>query len=142
MVTIKQILGTKGRDIWSVDPAETVYQAISLMAEKRVGALLVMESSQLVGIISERDYAREIILKGRASRDTPVRDIMSREVITITLDHRVEDSLAVMTEQRVRHLPVLDQDRVVGVVSIGDLVKEIIREQQSTIEHLENYIRG
>ena len=142
MVTIRQILGTKGQEIWSVTPQDTVYDAISQMAEKRVGALLVMDAGRLTGVVSERDYAREVILKGRSSRETPVGDIMTRKVITVTPDQRIEDAMSIMTEHRVRHLPVLDQDEVVGVVSIGDLVKEIIREQQSTIEQLENYIRG
>ena len=142
MNTIRQILADKGSEIWTVSPSQTVFEAIQAMATKRIGALLVMEGQLMKGIVSERDYAREVILKGRSSRDTPVADIMSTDVITITPASRIEESLSLMTENRVRHLPVLDEDRVAGMVSIGDLVKEIIKEQQSTIEHLENYIKG
>ena len=142
MITVKHILGSKGGDIWSVAPDDTVFRAIQVMAEKRIGALLVMEGDKLVGIISERDYAREVILQGRSSQDTPVRDIMTTELVTVTPDQRIESGMALMTEHRVRHLPVIEQEKVVGVLSIGDLIKEIIREQQSTIEQLENYIRG
>ena len=112
------------------------------MAIRKIGALLVMDNGRLAGIVSERDYAREVILKGRSSKSTPVRDIMTAELVTITPDAQVDDSLSLMTERRVRHLPVLENEEVLGVVSIGDLVKEIITEQQSTIEHLESYIRG
>ena len=142
MNTIRQILAEKGSEIWSIAPSQTVFDAIQLMAIRRVGALLVMEGRRLSGIVSERDYAREVILKGRSSKDTPVQDIMTKEVITVTPDSRIEDSLSLMTEHRIRHLPVLDKDEISGIVSIGDLVKEIIREQQSTIEQLESYIKG
>jgi CBS domain-containing protein len=142
MSTLKQTLHDKGQTIWSVSPEETVFIAIQLMADKRVGALLVMENDQLKGIISERDYAREVILKGRSSKETPVRDIMTSQVLTVPSGHRVQDSLSVMSEHRIRHLPVVDNDHVVGIVSIGDLVKSIINEQQTTIEQLENYIKG
>ncbi len=142
MRTIKQVLGDKGRNTWSITPEETVFDAIQLMAEKRIGALLVMEGDQLTGIVSERDYAREVILKGRSSKETPVRDIMTSKVVTIPSNFRVEDSLLIMSKNRIRHLPIVDNNRVVGIVSIGDLVKHIIYEQQSTIEHLEKYIKG
>ena len=142
MNTVKQILKAKGHSIWSVTPEDTVFDAIQLMADKRVGALLVMTGPKLDGIISERDYAREVILKGRSSRVTPVRDIMSSRVITITSRYRVNDSLALMTKHNIRHLPVVDDGKVAGIVSIGDLVKEVINEQQETIEQLESYIRG
>lgn len=142
MTTISQVMARKGPDLWSVKPEQTVFEAIELMAIRKIGALLVMDNGKLAGIVSERDYAREVILKGRSSRSTPVRDIMTAELVTITPDAQVDDSLSLMTERRVRHLPVLENERVLGVVSIGDLVKEIITEQQSTIEHLENYIKG
>ena len=142
MTTVKQILTDKGSEIWSIASSQTVFEAIQLMAIRRVGALVVIDDERLSGIVSERDYAREVILKGRSSKDTPVQDIMSSEVISVTLDSRIEESMALMTEHRIRHLPVLDQGRIAGVISIGDLVKEIIKEQQSTIEQLENYIKG
>lgn len=142
MSTVKRVLGDKGQTTWSVTPEETVYGAIQLMANKRIGALLVMENDQLLGIVSERDYAREVILKGRSSKETPVRDIMTSKVVTIPSNFRVEDSLSIMSKNRIRHLPIVDNNRVVGIVSIGDLVKHIIYEQQSTIEHLEKYIKG
>lgn len=142
MNTIRQILADKGSEIWFVASSQTVFEAVQLMAIRRIGALLVMDDEKLKGIVSERDYAREVILKGRSSRDTPVADIMTRDLVTITPENRIEESLALMTEHRVRHLPVLEMDRVAGVVSIGDLVKEVIKEQQSTIEQLESYIKG
>ncbi|MBL4819871.1 MAG: CBS domain-containing protein [Gammaproteobacteria bacterium] len=142
MSTVKQILDTKEQAIWSVAPEETIFSAIQLMADKRIGAVLVMENNHLTGIFSERDYAREVILKGRSSKETPVRAIMTREVITIPSSHRIDDSLSLMTVHRIRHLPIVDKDQVVGIISIGDLVKMVISEQHSTIEHLENYIKG
>lgn len=143
MHTIRQILGNKDfQEIWRVTPDSTVYEAIQLMADKRIGALLVMTEADLKGIISERDYAREVILKGRSSKATLVGEIMSSKVITIPSSYRVTESLAVMTANRIRHLPIVDDGEVVGVVSIGDLVKDVINHQQSTIEQLETYIRG
>ena len=142
MSTVKQVLGDKGQTIWTVAPNETVFIAVQLMADKRVGALLVMEGNQLEGIFSERDYAREVILKGRSSKETPVRDIMTSRVITVPSSQRVDESLSIMSNHRIRHLPVVDDNQVVGIVSIGDLVKCVINEQQSTIEHLEKYIKG
>jgi CBS domain-containing protein len=142
MNTIRQVLADKGSEIWSIAPTQTVFEAIQLMAIRRVGALLVMDEQRLAGIISERDYAREVILKGRSSKETPVQDIMTTEVVTITPESRIEESLALMSEHRVRHLPVLMQEEVVGMISIGDLVKEVIKEQRSTIEQLESYIKG
>ena len=142
MTTISQVIARKGADLWSVTPQQTVFEAIELMAIRKIGALLVMDTNRLAGIVSERDYAREVILKGRSSRSTPVRDIMTAELVTVTPDTQVDAALSLMTERRVRHLPVVENDSVQGVVSIGDLVKEIINEQQSTIEHLESYIRG
>ncbi|MDH3646334.1 MAG: CBS domain-containing protein [Gammaproteobacteria bacterium] len=142
MNTISQLMNTKGNAIYSIRPDATVYDAIHLMAEKKIGALLVMDGDKLVGVISERDYARNVILKGRASESTAVKDIMTKRVIYAPPQQTIEQSLALMTEKRVRHLPILDQDKVVGVVSMGDLVKAIIAEQQLTIEQLERYIAG
>ena len=143
MHIIKQILASKPvGDIWHVSPNDTVYQAIEQMAKRRAGALLVMSGPALVGIISERDYTREVILQGRSSRDTLVKEIMTEQVVTVNTTTNVETALAVMTEKHIRHLPVMEGEDVVGVVSIGDLVKEVISEKQETIEALENYIRG
>lgn len=143
MHTVRQILNNKRIDeIWSISPDATVYEAVQMLADKRVGALLVMEASKLAGIISERDYAREVILKGRSSKETQVKDIMSCNVISVPSTESVQASLAVMTNNRIRHLPVVDEGDVQGVISMGDLVKDIISDQQSTIEQLENYIRG
>mgnify|MGYP001556766210 FL=1 len=142
MKIVHQLLEAKGSDVWSVAPDETVYEAVRRMAEKEVGALLVMEGERLVGILSERDYARQVILKGRASRDTPVRDIMTRDVVTGRLEHRIDVCMARMTERRIRHLPIVEDGQVVGMISIGDLVKAIIAEQRATIEQLEQYITG
>ncbi len=143
MHTVRQILNDKRIDeVWSISPEATVYEAVQMLADKRVGALLVMEANNLAGIISERDYAREVILKGRSSKETKVKDIMSCDVISVPSTESVQASLAVMTNNRIRHLPVVDQGHVRGVISMGDLVKDIISDQQSTIEQLENYIRG
>ncbi len=141
MHTLQQILKRKEIDeIWSVQPDNTVFEAIQVMADKRVGALLVMEGQSLKGIISERDYAREVILKGRGSKKTLVGEIMSSEVISAPSSSSVQAALELMTKHHIRHLPVVDEN-VMGVVSIGDLVKDVISFQQSTIEQLENYIR-
>jgi CBS domain-containing protein len=143
MHTVQQILNNKQIDeIWSILPDATVYEAVQMLADKRVGALLVMQDTELLGIISERDYAREVILKGRASKETRVKDIMSSNVISVPSTEGVQASLGVMTNNRIRHLPVVDGGVVQGVISMGDLVKDIISDQQSTIEQLENYIRG
>jgi len=140
--TIHQILSAKGNTVWSVNPQATVLDAIRLMAEKQIGALLVMEDDKLVGMVSERDYARQVILKGKASNTTPVSDIMTKRVTYVPGEQTVERSLALMTEKRIRHLPVMEDGKIVGVVSIGDLVKTIIDELQLTIEELERYIAG
>jgi CBS domain-containing protein len=143
MHTVNQILKQKQiNEIWSIGPEATVLEAIQVMADKRAGALIVLEGPQLVGIISERDYAREVILKGRQSHDTSVSEIMSAKVVTVPSSESVRSSLALMTDNHIRHLPIVDDGRVVGVVSLGDLVKDIISDQQSTIEQLESYIRG
>ena len=142
MTTVKQILDTKGYAVWSIHPQESVFTAIQQMAEKEVGALVVLEGDALVGIISERDYARKVILKGRASHETAVRDIMTPHVICASLDQSIEECMNTVTERRIRHLPVLDNGQVVGMISIGDLVKTIIAEQQFIIAQLEHYISG
>ena len=138
--TIASILESKGRQVWSIAADATVYSAIALMAEKRVGALLVMSGGQIVGMLSERDYARKVILQGHSSKDTPVKDIMSSPVVAITPAHTVDESLRIMTRHRIRHLPVVDGEELVGVVSIGDLVNALISMQAHTIDQLETYI--
>ena len=140
MTTIKQILDTKGYAVWSIHPQESVFAAIEQMAEKEVGALVVLEDNAVVGIISERDYARKVTLKGRSDRETVVRDIMTPHVICVRLEQSLEECMTIVTERRIRHLPVLDSGRLIGIISIGDLVKTIIAEQQFIIEQLEHYI--
>jgi CBS domain-containing protein len=142
MITVRQLLDRKGRQIFSIAPGTAVLEAIRLMADRHVGALLVMEGETLSGIVSERDYARKVILKGRSSADTPVRDIMTAAVITVQPETPVEECMQIVTERRVRHLPVIEAGRVVGMVSIGDLVKAVIAEQQQHIEQLESYIHS
>ena len=142
MKRIQTLLKKKGYDVWSIAPDASVYDAIHLMAEKAVGALIVMDGSKLVGVISERDYARKIILEGRSSENTKISEIMSSEVITTGPDNRIEECMAIMTERRIRHLPVLDGNEVLGVISLGDLVKYIIAEQRFVIEQMERYING
>lgn len=142
MRRVKQILATKGNEIWSIEPDATVYDAIHLLAEKEIGALLVMEGDELIGVISERDYARQIILKDKSSRKTLVRDIMTSKVITSEPNQEIADCMSMMTEKRIRHLPVVERGRVVGVVSIGDVIKAVIAEQRATIVDLEKYISG
>jgi CBS domain-containing protein len=141
MTTVRHLLEGKGKAVFAVGPEDPVLEAIRLMAEHHVGALLVMQGPELAGIVSERDYARKVILLGRSSSDTPVWQIMSTPVITVTPDATVDECMRTMTTHRIRHLPVLQAGLVVGVVSIGDLVKAMIEEQQRTIEYLESYIR-
>jgi CBS domain-containing protein len=142
MTTAAALLKHKGGGIYGVPPDAPVLEAIGLMAEHGVGALLVMQGEQLVGVVSERDYARKVILKGRSSNDTPVRQIMSAPVLTVRPDQSVNDCMRIMTENRIRHLPVTDGARVIGVLSIGDLVRAVLEEQQRTIAELEHYIHS
>jgi len=142
MITVEQILRHKGRAFWSVAPNAMVIDALKLMAEKDVGALMVLEAGRLAGIISERDYARKVILKEKSSLQTPVRAIMTQAVVTVRPGNTVEECMALMTEKRVRHQPVLVEDRVVGVISIGDVVKASIDAKDFMIKQLENYITG
>jgi CBS domain-containing protein len=140
MKTLKQLLQAKSHGIFSIAPDARVIDALKLMAEKNVGALLVMDAGRLIGIITERDYARKVILKGKSSLDTPVREIMTDAVLCVHPDQSVEECMALMTDKRVRHLPVMDGGNLIGVLSIGDLVKETISEQQFVIKQLESYI--
>lgn len=140
MASVKQILQGKGHEVWSIGPDASVYDAIAMMAEKEVGALVVMEGESLVGVLSERDYARKGVLQGRTSQDTKVSEIMTTRVAYARPEQSVQDCMAMMTDKRVRHLPVMDGDKVLGMISIGDLVKSIIEEQQHVIEQLEQYI--
>ena len=143
MNTAKRILASKKiATVFTIGPDATVYDAVKLMAEKGIGGLLVTEGERIAGIVTERDYARKIILMGRASKETRVRDIMTAKVLYVSPDQTSEECMAIMTQSRVRHLPVLDGDKLVGLLSIGDLVKDIISEQRFTIEQLEHYIRG
>jgi len=140
MKTIKQLLDEKGAEIWSIGPDASVYDAVALMAEKGIGALLVVDGDRTIGLVSERDYARNVVLKGRSSKEIKVSEIMTDRVICVEPDQTVEEGMALMTEKRVRHLPVIKAGSVLGLVSIGDLVKAIISEQKFIIEQLEHYI--
>jgi CBS domain-containing protein len=140
MATARHLLDRKGRAVFSIGPDEPVLEAIRIMADRHVGALLVMKGEELIGIVSERDYARKVILKGRSSADTPVSQIMSAPVVTVSLSNSVQECMQLMTTRRIRHLPVVEGKKVVGMVSIGDLVKAVMEEQQQTIEQLESYI--
>lgn len=142
MVTVRQLINRKPRPICTIHPDDMVYNAIAKMAERDIGSLIVMDGERLVGIITERHYTRDVVLKGKASPTTPVRDIMERRVVCARPEQTVEQCLAVMSERRVRHLPVLDHKKVIGIVSIGDLVKSIIGDQKFIIEQLEHYIHG
>ena len=140
MHTLRQLLGNKTAEVYSVAPNDSVIDAIRLMAQKGVGAVLVMEGAALVGIISERDYARKVVLHGRSSADTAVREIMTADVITVGLNETVEHCMQIVTEHRIRHLPVIEDDEVIGVISIGDLVKAVIEDQKVQLDQLQRYI--
>jgi CBS domain-containing protein len=142
MTTVKHILDTKGRRVHSISPDAFVFDALKMMAEKNIGSLVVMEHGKLLGIVTERTYAREIALKGRTSSQTLVRDIMSTNLICVRPENSVEDCMAVMTKKTVRHLPVVEHGKIVGIVSIGDMVNSIIKDQEFIIDQLEHYIQG
>jgi CBS domain-containing protein len=142
MKSLNQLLAAKGGQVYSIRPDATVIDALRLMAQKDVGALLVMEDTRVVGIMSERDYARKVILQGKSSQDMPVREIMTADVVKIDPSRTVEECMGLMTQRRIRHLPVCEGDKLVGLVSIGDLVKEVIAEQEQTIKQLESYIHS
>jgi CBS domain-containing protein len=142
MTTVKDLLKARRGQVWSVSPEDTVYEALQVMAEKDVGAVLVIEDDKLVGILSERDYARKVILEGRSSRRARVRELMTEAVLYVRPEQTLEECMALMSEKRVRHLPVLENDRLVGVVSIGDVVNKTIADHEFVIEQLENYITG
>jgi len=140
MKKVQDVLGVKGRDVWSISATASVFDALKLMAEKEIGALVVLEGRKIVGIISERDYARKVILYGRSSPTTLVSEIMTTQVAYTQLDQNIEECMHIMTERRIRHLPVMGNDQLIGIISIGDLVKAIISEQKFMIEQLERYI--
>lgn len=142
MKRIRELLDDKGHQVWSIAPDATVHDALAMMAEMNIGSVLVVDQGALIGILSERDYTRNVVLKGRTSRDTAVREIMTSRPVCVSPEQTVEECMALMTDKRVRHLPVIEDDRVVGLISIGDAVKAIISEQQFIIGQLEHYIAG
>jgi CBS domain-containing protein len=142
MTTVRSVLQSKGSDIWSTAPNTLVFDALKVMAEKNVGALLVMEGNQLIGIFSERDYARKVVLEGESSHTIAIRNVMTSGVISVTPDQSIEDCMTLMTGKHIRHLPVLENSKLVGMISIGDVVKAIISQHEDTIKQLENYITG
>lgn len=142
MTTVKSVLHTKGNNIYSIAPEATVFDALKIMAEKNIGALLVMQKEKVVGIFSERDYARKIVLKGESSHTTAVQDVMTSGVLSVHSEQSIDECMALMTNKHVRHLPVLENGNLIGLISIGDVVKAIISEHEYTIKQLENYITG
>ncbi len=142
MTTVAQLLDQKGREVLSIDPSSTVFDAVAKMAEKDVGSLVVMDEDKIVGMITERHYARNVVLKGKTSPATPISDIMEKNVVVVQPEQSVEQCMAIMTDKRIRHLPVVDGGKLIGVISIGDLVKSIIGDQKFTIGQLEHYIHG
>jgi len=142
MVTVRQLLQTKSDEIWSVAPQDSVFNALQLMADRNIGVLLVIEGGKLVGIFSERDYARKVILLGKASKATLVSEVMTASVLYVTPGMTIEECMALMTAKHVRHLPVIENENILGIVTIGDVVKMVISEQKFTIQQLENYITG
>ena len=142
MKTVGDILQTKGREVWTIPPATIVFDALRIMADKNVGALVVLDGAKVAGILSERDYARKVILHGKSSRELEAGEIMSATVYFVSPEQNIEDCMALFTNKRVRHLPVLQDGQLIGIISIGDVVKAVIAEQEYTIKHLENYITG
>jgi len=142
MHTVKDMLKEKGSNVWTISPEAKVIDALKLMADKKIGALAVMYKNQVVGILSERDYARKVILKGKSSLDTPVKEIMTCQVYCVGLETPAEECMALMTQKRIRHLPVIDKGKLAGLISIGDVVKSVISEHKITIGHLQDYIQG
>jgi CBS domain-containing protein len=140
MNTVKDILQEKGTQVWSVTPDTTVFDALKLMAEKNIGAVLIMENNKIDGIFSERDYARKVVLEGKSSRELPVKEIMSSRVLFVTTDKNLDECMALMIEKKIRHLPVLEDDNLKGIISIGDVVKTVLDHKEFTIEQLEQYI--
>src|SRR5215470_11491109 len=140
--TVRDVLKRKGQDVWSITPDTTVYRAIEIMADKHIGALLVIVEDKLVGIVSERDYARKVVLRGRSSKETRVAEIMTSPVISVQPQHAVDECMRIITDNRIRHLPVIEDGKVIGIVSIGDLVNWIISAQHQTIQQLQDYITG
>jgi CBS domain-containing protein len=142
MVTVRELLENKGGVVLTIAPSDSVYDAIKLMAEKSVGALVVMDGADLVGIVTERDYARKVVLQGRSSRKTACRNIMTGDVLVVSPERTLDECMALMTDKHIRHLPVIENDRLVGIISIGDCIKAIVSKQEFIIEQLENYIRS
>jgi len=142
VVTAGQLINEKGRKVWHITPSQSAFEALQMMDDKNVGALLVMDGEEIVGIFSERDYARKVILQGKASKDTPISEIMTREVLVISTEKTLDDCMALMTARKIRHLPVMEDQKLAGIVSSGDVLKKIISEQGSAIRDLENYISG
>jgi len=142
MKLVSQVLNVKGNDVWSVSPEDTVFDALKLMAEKNIGAVVVIENNELVGIMSERDYARKVILHDKASKNIPVREIMSTGIFFVKPEQSIEECMALMVARKIRHLPVMKDEELIGVLSIGDVVNAIIDEKEDMIEQLENYIGG
>ena len=142
MKSVEKVLRIKGSEAWHIAPQATVYEALQLMSKKEIGSILVLEEGKVVGIFTERDYARKLILKGKFSKDTAVRELMTQDVLYVEPQNTIEDCMVLMTKNRVRHLPVMDNGKLAGIVSLGDMVKHIISEQESTIAQLEKYITG
>jgi CBS domain-containing protein len=142
MGKVRDILRSKGATVFSVSPEVTVYEGIELLCTKNIGGVLITENGKPIGIFTERDYARKVVLKGKSSRDTRMREVMTSKLITVSSDHTVEDCMEIMTDKHIRHLPVLDGDQISGLISIGDVVRYVIREQRDIIDHLEHYITG
>jgi CBS domain-containing protein len=142
MKTVQQLLESKRYSVVSVSPADTVLEALKVMAEKEIGAVIVIENEHLVGIFSERDYARKVVLQGKSSKDTPVRELMTEKVVCVRQEQTIEDCMGLMTDKRIRHLPVLEHKKVIGVISIGDVVKEMLYEKEFVIKQLESYIHN